>query len=120
MRYVLTARRDEGQAGELAGMLLEAAPGDEIIVETVTLKASADHVIAAHDIQGVTVVINAEAVAETRGAAPMKRMTGPHRHSPRIFMVPEQVPGMRTFTPAQPTHVHHPVSKDETDLPSGE
>lgn len=114
MKQILTARRDDGQAGALAALLIDATAGDEIVVENWDLKNDATRVLDQHGIAGVTITVDPEAVAAARGIPlPLRRMTGAQRRSP--FHVPERAP---TPVPPMPEHVRHPSHVDEAELPS--
>ena len=134
MKHVLTARRGEGDTQELAGLLVEAKPGDEIVVESLELWRLVKDQVGQGDCSAITVTVDKALVeqmrAEARGAAAdsvSSRLVGAGRHSPhrvdterlaRRFGTPGATPGSRTFEQAPPPEqIHHPATSDEVALP---
>lgn len=67
-RWVLVARKDEGPHRELAGLLVEAKDGDEIVVESSDLERAARRVLTVGGATGlITITTNPALVAEERG-----------------------------------------------------
>lgn len=65
-RRVLTAKRGEGEHQELAGLLVEAQAGDEIVVESQDLEHAARRALSRSGDVGVTITTNPALVAEER------------------------------------------------------
>ena len=63
-RRVLIAKKGEGEHQELAGFLVEAQAGDEIIVESQELEHAARRALSRSGDVGVTIATNPALVAE--------------------------------------------------------
>lgn len=64
-RWVLLAKRHEGWRQELAGFLVEAKDGDEIVVESSDVERAARSVLGGSS--AITITTNPALVAEERG-----------------------------------------------------
>lgn len=135
MKHVLTAQKGEGDTQELAGLLVEAEPGDEIIVESMELwRLVKEQMGGQGDCSAITVTVNKELVEQARANARgevadtvSSRLVGagrrsPHRVDPerlaRRFGTPGMTPGSRTFEQGPPPEqIHHPAPSDEAALP---
>lgn len=65
-RWVLTATRDERPHQELAGLLVEAQAGDEIVVESPDLEKAALRALRVEGGAGVKIITDPAVVAEER------------------------------------------------------
>jgi hypothetical protein len=106
MKRILTARRNEGDLLELAGLLTESVDGDEVVVESAELCKEAYAALGQGACGPITITIDKAAVEAERAkirdehaVAALGRLTGAERISPRSagFGTPGPTPGSRTF-----------------------